>query len=358
MPCDYKASRPALANFAHSMTTYINHLSPKDFNEVYDLLVWTPPLPHTPAEEMRNKRNLLSWIMRNYPELRHPTESMPTKALLDASMRLRTTSTTRVAQASRPARSAANEGARGNADSDGLDARMPQNHLLSQPAVRRDYTSRHIMFVQDEDNSDDELNSLSHVMKKSAMQRQHPATSWTGPAHSRTQEPLISLYSEDDDANFSDRNSKIMDVNNGAHRLPSHLDTAEDLRPPPNPQQQRLDFQDFHARNQEARPSPNHGRDARLPSNTITPPAPPNSLSDQEQDQNHTATPTPHQVKLPGMLSALTSALGNNWAQLREHCESGNLSDAINALATMTSLVVLVRDGGFDVDEAEEEEEL
>ncbi|EME77024.1 uncharacterized protein MYCFIDRAFT_200805 [Pseudocercospora fijiensis CIRAD86] len=428
MPCDYKASRPALANFAHTMTTYINHLSPKDFNQLYDLLAWTPPLPHTPAEEERNKRNLLSWIMRNYPELRHPTEKMPTTALLHGSMRLRTTSPAHMPQAID--RSDTTQSAAGNSygirppdhhsssaslppssrasgtprphrgvKSDSLDVLMSEGHQSpmtafsreNDPAVRaasappsppkhRSCRLRNPLFVQDEDTSDDELSSPSHVMKKkSGMQPRLYGASRTTSAHTSTRAPFIPIDTDDDDANFSDRKSGMIVIGTDADFLPSRLDMAENLRAPPpkqNPQQQRLGFQDLHAHHQEAidpriksspitaastrhHTLPNHHR-YQQPSNTNTPPPPPTPTADapsplhsQPQDPTPTSQPNP---KSTAMLSALTSALDTAWSQLREHCHAGNLADAVNTLATMTSLVVLVRDGGFEVEGEDQEE--
>lgn len=62
------------------------HLTAYQLNEVYDQLDWAAA---SNEEEESNKSKLIAWILRNMPELKHPTRRMQTKQLIEASMALR-----------------------------------------------------------------------------------------------------------------------------------------------------------------------------------------------------------------------------------------------------------------------------
>ncbi|KAK4608870.1 hypothetical protein CLAFUW4_14831 [Fulvia fulva] len=92
MPCDYTASLPAIQRYLqHTIElAYLRDLTSSQLNDLYDQCVWKLPVASKGSDaERKDKVNLVAWILRNMPTLKHPELKMPTKALLDGSMALR-----------------------------------------------------------------------------------------------------------------------------------------------------------------------------------------------------------------------------------------------------------------------------
>lgn len=91
MPCNYTASRPVINSYLQTIElAYLRDLAPNQLNDLCDQCVWQPaPAAKGSTAERKDKTNLLAWIARNMPELKHPSLKMETQALLERSITLR-----------------------------------------------------------------------------------------------------------------------------------------------------------------------------------------------------------------------------------------------------------------------------
>ncbi|KXS98614.1 hypothetical protein AC579_1086 [Pseudocercospora musae] len=461
MPCNYKAplSQAAFEELCLALSgsgAYINDITGAELNDLYDALVWSPPLPHMPAEEERNKRNLLAWILRNHPELSNPSQKMPTKAILHSSMQERISDDNTLASGppihegighlAQDANHAQHIGPRQNADILGSNRekiqrasaqltrvtadhsqtrqplcppvrkstrRQPQASLQSvsapgavRPALSADAmdtlmqdvacktlpasptppkrSSRKSMplFVQeDEGSSEDELASswLSESAQNGVVCQHRPqdlpspsdteddahfsdycnrefaaATSANGPgiARDNTINNYINIGKEAGEGAattpFSSSKRQAVKKHNttilSTKEHPSNKNTDNK-----NTDNKNTDNKNTDVTKQTIRPSFIKQR----PTNNIQ--IPTSSIKKVATESTTAGAAAAHQgdddASSPKaeILQALSEALDHNTAKLREVCLAKNLDGAVNTLATMMSLVVMVRDSGFEV---------
>ncbi|EME77037.1 uncharacterized protein MYCFIDRAFT_180369 [Pseudocercospora fijiensis CIRAD86] len=400
MPCNYKApaSQAAFEEFVDGRCdsgVYINAITGAELNTLYDALVWSPPLPHPPADEERNKRNLLAWILRNYPELANPSQKMPTKAILHSSMQERnllhhmpvdrpqhtgprrnTKSTRRQPQASLQSLSAPlslqSLSLQPAPSPDAMHALVPdvafQTLTPSPPPPKRRTRKSLPSFVQkNEEPSDDELASSCTVPAGPApsTQAMHALvpdiafqtlpTSPTPPKRRSRKSHPFSVQEDDEESSSEDKLTSPRPSKSAqkAGIPPLHLLSPSSTEDDDDPY-----FSDHHNRvstiaSQPVKPTipppppPSSSSIATATSATIPqqniqiPPPPPPPSPPAE----NTTTPPPP-PRSPDLLPPLLQALDGNTATLRNVCLARNWDAALYTLATMTSLVVMVRDSG------------
>ncbi|EME77126.1 uncharacterized protein MYCFIDRAFT_200799 [Pseudocercospora fijiensis CIRAD86] len=367
MPCNYKApaSQAAFDNFAHAFSgSYINDISGSQLNSLYDALVWSPPLPHTQAEEERNKRNLLAWIARNHPELSNPGQRMPTKAILDASMQLRTSNSDDVAGGAlirhdshqNVDRLEQNVGTgHPNLDYNNVDEvqqatadhRRPTRASLLPPArISTRRKSRASLPPVTAPAAAAVRPAMSAEAMDSLMQdvesKMLPASPTPKPRSRKAKQPLA--IHEDSEGFSDDAGASVWQYD--------FAQTSASQPQSPNPSDFEDDEADFSDSCDKARDNTIHNwvninnnkKKAASSSSKIA--------SDPPTSQPATAqTNTSSSSSTSNLTQALIDALDRNMGDVHQKCHAKDLDSAIQSLATMMSLVVMVRDSGFHIEE-------
>ncbi|KAI5357359.1 hypothetical protein Slin15195_G130160 [Septoria linicola] len=89
MPCVWANCRDIIRDYLEiNAVEAVQDLQPCELNELYDMLEWQP-VASSSEEEVRDKKSLIAWIVRNMPHLKAADRRMETAALLKQSMQLR-----------------------------------------------------------------------------------------------------------------------------------------------------------------------------------------------------------------------------------------------------------------------------